>query len=64
MLFGTADRIIAFADHGAPMPKRIRNLDFEAVEGLGHMPHFVERERTVRFIRRVAERAFAAERAA
>jgi pimeloyl-ACP methyl ester carboxylesterase len=64
MLFGMADRIIAFADHGAPMPKRIGNLDFEAVEGLGHMPHFVERERTVRFIRRVAERAFAAERAA
>lgn len=64
LLFGTADRIIAFADHGAPMPKRIRNLDFEVVEGLGHMPHFVERQRTIAFIRRIAERAFAAQRAA
>jgi pimeloyl-ACP methyl ester carboxylesterase len=64
LLFGTADRIIAFAEHGAPMSGRIRNLDFEAVEGLGHMPHFVERQRTVGFIRRVAERAFSARRAA
>ncbi len=62
ILFGTADRIIAFAEHGAPMPGRIRNLDFEVVEGLGHMPHFVERRRAVAFIRRIAERAFAAER--
>lgn len=62
ILFGTADRIIAFAEHGAPMPALIRNLDFEMVEGLGHMPHFVERGRTLAFIRRIAERAFAAER--
>jgi pimeloyl-ACP methyl ester carboxylesterase len=58
VLFGTADRILAYAEHGAPMPGRMRNLDFEAVEGLGHMPHFVERRRTVAFIRRIAERAF------
>jgi pimeloyl-ACP methyl ester carboxylesterase len=63
ILFGTADRIIAFAEHGAPMPDRIRNLDFEMVEGPGHMPHFVERERTAAFIRRIAERAFAAQEA-
>jgi pimeloyl-ACP methyl ester carboxylesterase len=63
ILFGTADRIVAFAEHGAPMPERIGNLEFEVIEGLGHMPHFVERERTVRFIRRIAERAFAAREA-
>jgi pimeloyl-ACP methyl ester carboxylesterase len=64
LLFGTDDRVIDFAEHGAPMPGRIRNLDFEVIEGLGHMPHFVERQRTADFIRRVAERAFEAERAA
>jgi len=58
ILFGTADRIVAFAEHGAPMPDRIGGLDFEVVEGLGHMPHFVERRRTVAFIRRIAEHAF------
>jgi pimeloyl-ACP methyl ester carboxylesterase len=63
LLFGTADRVVAFAEHGAPMPERIRNLDFEVVEGLGHMPHFVERERTVRFVRRIARRAFATQEA-
>jgi pimeloyl-ACP methyl ester carboxylesterase len=59
ILFGTADRIIAFAEHGAPMPERMENLDFEVIEGLGHMPHFVERRRTTAFIRRIAQRAFA-----
>jgi pimeloyl-ACP methyl ester carboxylesterase len=63
LLFGTADRVVAFAEHGAPMPERIGNLDFEVVEGLGHMLQFVERRRTIAFIRRIAERAFAARRA-
>lgn len=64
ILFGTADRIVAFGEHGAPMPERLRNLDFEVVEGLGHMPHFVERRRTIAFIRRIAGRAFAPQRTA
>ncbi|TIT73777.1 MAG: alpha/beta hydrolase, partial [Mesorhizobium sp.] len=37
----------------------IKQLDFERVQGLGHMPQFVEPERVVAFIQRVAERAFA-----
>jgi pimeloyl-ACP methyl ester carboxylesterase len=62
LLFGTGDRVIAFNHHGATMPGRIKKLDFEVAENMGHMPQFVEPERTVRFIRRIAERAFAAER--
>ena len=61
LMFGTADPIVAFAEHGAPMTGRIENLDFEVVEGMGHMPHFVEPQRVVAFIRRVAKRAFAGE---
>ena len=38
---------------------RIEGLDFETVEGLGHMPQFVEPDRVVAFIKRIAERAFA-----
>ena len=61
LMFGTADPIVAFAEHGAPMAGRIENLDFEVVEGMGHMPHFVEPQRVVAFIRRLAKRAFAGE---
>ncbi|ANT52097.1 alpha/beta fold hydrolase [Mesorhizobium amorphae] len=58
ILFGTADRVIGIAVHGEPMPDRIKGLDFEAVDGLGHMPQFVEPERVIAFIKRIAERAF------
>ncbi|AZO75125.1 MULTISPECIES: alpha/beta hydrolase [unclassified Mesorhizobium] len=59
ILFGADDRVIGIAAHGDPMPGRIKQLDFERVQGLGHMPQFVEPERVVAFIQRVAERAFA-----
>lgn len=59
LLFGTADRVLGFEVHGRPMRERIAGLDFEAVEGLGHMPHFVEADRVAAFIERIAERAFA-----
>jgi pimeloyl-ACP methyl ester carboxylesterase len=58
LMFGTADPIVAFAEHGAPMAGRVQNLDFEVVEGMGHMPQFVEPRRVVAFIRRIAKRAF------
>jgi len=41
------------------MLDKIIGLDFERVEGLGHMPQFVEAERVVGFIQRIAARAFA-----
>lgn len=59
ILFGVDDRVIGIAAHGEPMPAKIRELDFERIEGLGHMPQFAESERVVAFIQRVAERAFA-----
>ncbi|RTM08948.1 MAG: alpha/beta hydrolase [Hyphomicrobiales bacterium] len=59
ILFGTADRVIGEAVHGEPMLDKISGLDFERVEGLGHMPQFVEAERVVAFIQRIAARAFA-----
>ena len=59
IFFGTGDRVIAMRTHGEPMKDRVEGLDFEAVEGLGHMPQFVEPDRVIAFIKRVAERAFA-----
>ncbi|TPN88380.1 alpha/beta fold hydrolase [Mesorhizobium sp. CU2] len=59
ILFGSADRVIGEAVHGEPMLDRIQGLDFERIEGLGHMPQFVDAERVVAFIRRIAARAFA-----
>ncbi|BCM19966.1 alpha/beta fold hydrolase [Mesorhizobium sp. J8] len=59
ILFGTGDQVIGEAVHGEPMLDKIAGLDFERVEGLGHMPQFVEPERVVAFIQRVAARAFA-----
>ncbi|RAZ89899.1 alpha/beta hydrolase [Mesorhizobium hawassense] len=59
ILFGSADRVIGEAVHGEPMLDKIPGLDFERVEGLGHMPQFVEVERVVAFIQRIAARAFA-----
>lgn len=59
ILFGDADRVTTFHTQGAPMRSRIEGLDFELVEGMGHMPQFVAPERIVAFIERVANRAFA-----
>ncbi|BCG94352.1 alpha/beta fold hydrolase [Mesorhizobium sp. 131-2-1] len=59
ILFGTADRVIGMAVHGEPMRSKLQGLDFEAADGLGHMPQFIEPERVAAFVRRIAERAFA-----
>ncbi|RUU02886.1 alpha/beta fold hydrolase [Mesorhizobium sp. USDA-HM6] len=59
ILFGGQDRVIGIAAHGDPMPGKIKELDFERVEGAGHMPQFVEPERVAAFIQRIAARAFA-----
>ncbi|RWF47853.1 MAG: alpha/beta hydrolase [Mesorhizobium sp.] len=58
ILFGGADRVIGMAVHGEPMREKVEGLDFEPVDGLGHMPQFVEPERVVAFIKRIARRAF------
>ncbi|RWM29334.1 alpha/beta hydrolase [Mesorhizobium sp.] len=59
ILFGTEDRVIGIATHGEPMLDKIKGLDFERIDGLGHMPQFAEPERVVAFIQRIAARAFA-----
>lgn len=59
ILFGTGDRVIAEAVHGEPMLDKIEGLDFERIEGLGHMPQFSDPERVVAFVQRIAARAFA-----
>lgn len=59
ILFGTADRVIDMRIHGEPMKDRIGGLDFEMVDGFGHMPQFAEPDRVIAFIKRIAERAFA-----
>jgi pimeloyl-ACP methyl ester carboxylesterase len=58
ILFGTADRVIDIRIHGEPMQGKIERLDFEPVDGVGHMPQFAEPERVVAFIERIAARAF------
>ncbi|QPC93359.1 alpha/beta fold hydrolase [Mesorhizobium sp. INR15] len=58
ILFGTADHVLDIGTQGDPMASGIKDLDFERVDGLGHMPQFVEPERIVAFIERIATRAF------
>ncbi len=58
ILFGSADRVLDHTTHGQAMQLVIPGLDLEIVEGLGHMPQFMAKERVVAFIRRMADRAF------
>lgn len=60
ILFGVRDRVLGIDIHGRPMADKIGGLDFERVDGLGHMPQFIDPERVTAFIKRMAERAFAA----
>jgi pimeloyl-ACP methyl ester carboxylesterase len=60
ILFGARDRVLGIDIHGRPMADKIGGLDFERVDGLGHMPQFIDPERVTAFIKRMAERAFAA----
>lgn len=59
ILFGTADRVLDYQKHGVEMVGRIKDLDLELAEGVGHMPQFSAREQTAAFVKRMAERAFA-----
>ncbi|MCO5158408.1 MAG: alpha/beta fold hydrolase [Aquamicrobium sp.] len=60
ILFGSADRVLDHKRHGTGMEGRIAGLDIEIMEGVGHMPQYADTSRVVAFIRRIAERAFAA----
>lgn len=58
ILFGTGDRILDHRRQGAAMAGKVKGLDLELVEGLGHMVQISEPDRTALFIRRTAAKAF------
>ncbi|WP_300552239.1 alpha/beta hydrolase [Maricaulis sp.] len=60
MLYGDGDRILHWKTHIAPIQAARPDLDLEVLEGVGHMPPITQPERTEAFIRRMAERVFAA----
>jgi pimeloyl-ACP methyl ester carboxylesterase len=60
ILFGDADRVLDYEKQGLAMEGKVRGLDLEIVSGIGHMAQFSVPEQTVAFIRRIADRAFAA----
>lgn len=62
ILFGSADRVLDCEKHGLSMAGRIKGLDLEILQGVGHMPQYAQPERVVDFIRRTAERAFTLDR--
>ena len=59
VLVGTADRVIDYRLNGQSLAGRVGNLELDLVEGLGHMPQFIEPERVAALIRRMAAKAFA-----
>lgn len=60
VMFGTADRVLDHRLHAKPLVGRIENLELELVEGMGHMPQFVEPARVAALIRSIAAKAIAA----
>jgi pimeloyl-ACP methyl ester carboxylesterase len=60
ILFGDADRVLNYEQHGLAMEGKVKGLDLEIVSGIGHMLQHALPEQTVAFIRRLAGRAFAA----
>jgi pimeloyl-ACP methyl ester carboxylesterase len=58
IMFGTADRVLDHKRHGLPMRDKIAGLDFDLVEGQGHMLQFASDERVATLIKRVAAKAF------
>ncbi len=58
MMFGTADRVLDYRRHGLPMRDKVAGLDFELLEGQGHMLQFMAGDAVAGMIRRTAERAF------
>jgi pimeloyl-ACP methyl ester carboxylesterase len=59
MMFGTADRVLDYRRHGLPMREKIGGLDFELLDGHGHMLQFMASESVAEVIKRIAARAFA-----
>jgi len=60
ILFGSRDRVLHHTRHGLAMEGRIEGIDIEILEGIGHMPQFVEAEKVAAFVKRLAGKAFGA----
>lgn len=60
ILFGSRDRVLHHTRHGLAMEGRIEGIDIEILEGIGHMPQFVEAEKVAAFVQRMAGKAFGA----
>lgn len=56
--FGTADRVLDCDEHGRSMVGKLRGLELDLAEGVGHMPQHADPERVAAFVRRAAYRAF------
>lgn len=59
ILFGTADRVLDYRVQGEAMVDRIKGIELEFLDGVGHMPQYAEPQRVAAFIGRIAKRAFA-----
>lgn len=59
MIFGSADRVIDPTSNGEDMRDKIRHIDLEILDGVGHHPQYAASERVVAMIRRTAAKAFA-----
>ena len=58
MMFGSADRVLDHVRHGLPMREKIPGLDFELVDGQGHMLQFMVPDQAIGMVKRTADRAF------
>jgi len=62
IMFGSADRVLDPQRHGLPMRDKIAGLDFELIEGQGHMLQFMASDQVIGMIRRTEEKAIASRR--
>jgi pimeloyl-ACP methyl ester carboxylesterase len=58
LMFGSADRVLDHERHGVAMRGKLPELDFELLEGQGHMLQFTAAGRVAEMIERTAARAF------
>ena len=61
ILYGTDDRILDPVAHGRALAASIPGVDFELIEGGGHMILISSAERSVAFIARMAQRVATAD---
>jgi pimeloyl-ACP methyl ester carboxylesterase len=57
MMFGSADRVLDHKRHGLPMLEKIPGLDFELIDGQGHMLQFMSKDQVIGMIKRTADRS-------